>query len=380
MIRGMARIYLSPPDVGDLERTMLLEAFDSGWIAPVGPELAAFEAELAAVAGVDHAVAVSSGSAALHLALVVTGVGAGDRVLVPTLTFAATANVVTYVGAEPTFVDADAETWTIDAALVAEELAAGAARGRPYAAVLPVDLYGQCADYDALTAACDRHGAVLIEDAAEALGATYRDRPAGSFGQLAAFSFNGNKTITTSGGGMLVGDDEALVEHARHLATQAREPVRHYEHREVGFNYRLSNLLAAVGRAQLRTLTDKVAHRRAVKARYAAALADLPGVALMPDAPWGTPSNWLTVLTLDPAVAAAGRDELIEHLEAHDVEARPAWKPMHLQPVFADRPLVGGAIAAGIFERGVCLPSGSSLSAEDQDRVVALVREVLDRP
>lgn len=380
MIRAMARIYLSPPDVGADERAALLAAFDDGWIAPVGPDLAAFEAEVAAVAGVGHAVALSSGSAALHLALLIAGVGPGDRVLVPTLTFAATANVVTYVGAEPVFVDVDPDRWTIDPDLVAAELAAGRAAGAPYAALIPVDLYGQCADYAALDSAAAGHDVVMIEDAAEALGASFGGRPAGSFGRAAAFSFNGNKLITTSGGGMLVSDDAALIERARYLATQARAPVRHYEHEAIGFNYRMSNLLAALGRAQLRGLTAKVARRRELRRRYEDHLGDLPGVAFMPDAPDGRSTNWLTVLTLDPTAAAADRDQVIDHLEGHDVEARPAWKPMHLQPVFASCRHLGGAVAAGIFERGVCLPSGSSLTDADQDRVIALVRQVLDRP
>ena len=377
----MARIYLSPPDVGPPERAALLAAFDEGWIAPVGPDLAAFEAEVAAVAGVEHAVALSSGSAALHLALLIAGVGPGDRVLVPTLTFAATANVITYVGAEPVFVDVTADRWTIDPSLVASELDAARAAGAPYAAVIPVDLYGQCADYAGLDHALAGHeGVVMIEDAAEALGATVGGRPAGGFGRAGAFSFNGNKLITTSGGGMLVSHDAALIERARYLATQAREPVRHYEHTAIGFNYRMSNLLAALGRAQLRGLDAKVARRRALRRRYAEALGDLPGVTWMPDAPDGTPTNWLTVLTLDPDEAAADRDQVIDHLEAHDVEARPAWKPMHLQPVFAPCRHVGGEVAAQIFERGVCLPSGSSLTDADQDRVIELVRQVLDQP
>ena len=248
----MSRLYLSPPDVGPAEREALLAAFDGGWIAPVGPDVDAFERAVADVAGVGHAAAVSSGTAALHLALLLSGVGPGDEVIVPTLTFVATANAVGYVGARPVFVDSDPATWQIDPHLVAEAIDERARRGRRPAAVITVDLYGQCADADPIAEVCAAHGIVVIEDAAEALGATYRGRPAGSLAPIGVFSFNGNKVITTSGGGMLVSDDGELVARARHLATQAREPVVHYEHVEIGFNYRLSNLLAALGRAQLR--------------------------------------------------------------------------------------------------------------------------------
>src|SRR3712207_6797786 len=248
------RIWLSPPDVGELERKLLLEAFDSNWVAPVGPDLDAFEAQVAEIVGVRHAVALSSGTAALHLALVAAGVRTGDTVLVPSFTFAATANAVMYLGARPVFLDSTTESWNVDPALVAEELKRRCAKGRPPRAVVAVDMYGQCADYGPLVDACDRYGVALIEDAAEALGATYRGRPAGSFGLAGVLSFNGNKIITTGGGGMLVTDDDRVAERARYLATQARDPVAHYEHRTVGYNYRLSNLLAAVGRGQVQRL------------------------------------------------------------------------------------------------------------------------------
>jgi dTDP-4-amino-4,6-dideoxygalactose transaminase len=372
----MAHVYLSPPDVGPTERAMLLEAFDSGWIAPAGPDLAAFEQELAAAVGVPHAVALSSGTAGLHLALELLGVGPGDEVLVPTLTFVATANAVTYRGATPVLVDAEEASWCLDPALVADELERRAARGALPAAVISVDLYGQCADYPRLTEACERFGVPLVEDAAEALGATCGERAAGSFGRAAVFSFNGNKIITTGGGGMLVSHDRDLVERARFLATQARDPAPHYEHSVTGYNYRLSNLLAAVGRAQLRSLPDKVARRTAVNRRYREALGDLPGIGFMPDAPWGVPTHWLTVVTFDPDVSRATPDELRRALEAADIEARPAWKPMHLQPLFRDAPVVGGKVAARIFATGLCLPSGSSLTDADQERVVEVVRRV----
>jgi dTDP-4-amino-4,6-dideoxygalactose transaminase len=376
----MARIFLSPPDVGEDERTLLLDAFDSNWVAPLGPHVDAFERELAAVSGTAAAAALSSGTAALHLALEMLGIGPGAEVIVPTLTFVASANAVRYVGAEPIFVDADRGSWCIDPALVAEVVEERARDGRAPRALISVDLYGQCADYDALVEVCDRHGVVLIEDAAEALGATYRGRPAGSFGAVAAFSFNGNKIITTGGGGALVSNDSELVARARHLATQARDPAPHYEHSTLGYNYRLSNLAAAVGRGQLRTLEQRVQRRREINRRYREAFADLDGVGFLPDAPYGAPTSWLTVITLDPGDAAAKPDDVRHALEAVDIEARPAWKPMHLQPLYADAEIVGGEVAEAVFATGLCLPSGSSLTDADQDRVIEVVRTVLSSP
>ncbi len=371
------RIYLSPPDVGAAEREALLAAFDGGWIAPVGPDVDAFEAEVAAVAGRALGAALSSGTAALHLALMLVGVGPGDEVVVPSLTFVATANAVGYLGATPVFVDADPASWQIDPRLVGELLDTRAAAGRRPAAVVTVDLYGQCADADPIAQACARHGIALVEDAAEALGATYHGRPAGSLAPIGIFSFNGNKVITTSGGGMLVSDDEDLVARARYLATQARQPAPHYEHTEVGFNYRLSNLLAALGRAQLRTLQARIARRRAIRARYVEALGAHPGVTFMPDADYGRPINWLTVLQVDPEQAGTDREALRIALEAADIEARPAWKPLHLQPLFAGCERVGGEVSERIFAHGLCLPSGSSLTDADQDRVIDVLLEQL---
>jgi dTDP-4-amino-4,6-dideoxygalactose transaminase len=379
-IPKQGRIYLSPPHVGDEERVRVLAALDSGWIAPLGPEVDAFEREVAAVSARRSGAATNSGTAALHLALRLLGVGAGDDVLMPSLTFVATANAAVYVGARPVFLDVSPETWAIDPALVAEELTLRAARGRLPAAVVSVDLYGQCADYDALTAICAGHGVPLVVDAAEALGATYRGRPAGSAGVLAVFSFNGNKIITTSGGGMLVGDDAAVIARARALAAQARIPVAHYEHTEIGYNYRLSNLLAALGRAQLDGLPHRVARRREINAEYRRQLADLPGLEFMPVAGYGEPSHWLTVVQLDPASARCSPEGLRLVLEESDVEARPTWKPLHLQPVFAGAPTGGMSVSEQVFSRGLCLPSGSDLTEEQQDKVVTLVRTALDQP
>jgi len=369
-------VYLSPPHLDGNEAAYVADALASGWVAPAGPYLARFEEVVAERCGVAHAVAVSSGTAALHLALLAHGIGPGDEVLVPTLTFAASANAVVHAGATPVFVDADAATWQVDPTLVSRVLAQRADAGRRIRAVMSVDLYGQCADADALAEACRPHGVPLVEDAAEALGATYHGRPAGSLAPIGVFSFNGNKIITTSGGGMLVSDDEAVVARARHLATQAREDAPHYEHREIGFNYRMSNLLAALGRAQLRSLPERVARRRAIKARYRAALDDDRGITFMPDAPSGEPTNWLTVAQIDPDRFGATTDDIRLALEAEDIESRPAWKPLHCQPVFAGRPAIGGTVAERIFERGLCLPSGSSLTDDEVDRVVAIVQSV----
>jgi dTDP-4-amino-4,6-dideoxygalactose transaminase len=371
----MKRIYLSPPDVGAAERELLLDALDSNWIAPLGPHVDAFEREFAAAIGVPFTVALSSGTAALHLSLLCHGVRAGDEVLTSTLTFAATANAITYVGGTPAFLDVSPVTWTMDPDLLEEELAERAKRGRLPAAVITVDLYGQCCDYARLEAACDRYGVPLIEDAAEALGASYGDRAAGAFGRCAAFSFNGNKIITTSGGGMLVSHTRTLVERARHLATQARDAAPHYEHSEIGFNYRLSNLLAAVGRAQLGTLEEKVARRRAIRLRYERELGRLAGIALHSDA-CGRSNAWLTCITIDAEAFGASSGQIRESLQSRDIESRPIWKPMHLQPVFRDCPVRGGSVAARLFETGLCLPSGSRMSAAEQASVIDAVAEV----
>jgi len=370
----VSRIYLSPPHLGGRERELLAEALDSNWIAPLGPHVDAFEAELAAACGVGHAAALSSGTAALHLALLLADVEPGDEVWCSDLTFVASANAAVYCGARPVFVDADPATWTIDPDLVAEELGRAARAGRLPRALVAVDLYGQCCDYERLAAACAEHGVALIEDAAEALGASYRGRPAGSFGRCAVLSFNGNKIITTSGGGALVSDDPALATRARFLASQAREPAPHYEHEVLGYNYRLSNLLAAVGRGQLATLGQRVAARRRNFAFYRQRLGDLPGIAFMPEAGYGEGNRWLTCLLVDPEAFGADREAVRRALEAEDVEARPVWKPMHLQPLYAGARTVGGAVSERLFALGLCLPSGSGLTEAELDRVAGIVR------
>jgi dTDP-4-amino-4,6-dideoxygalactose transaminase len=370
----MTRVFLSPPDVGTTEREALLRAFDGGWIAPLGPEVDGFEAELAAATGREHGVALSSGTAALHLALVLLGVGAGDRVAVQSLTFSATANAIRYVGAVPVFIDSEPGSWNMDPDLLGEALDAGGIK-----AVVTVDLYGQCADYNVIEGLCSRYGVPLIEDAAEALGATYAGKPAGTFGVLAALSFNGNKIITTSGGGALLTGSAEWAAKARFLATQSRDPAPHYQHSELGYNYRMSNLLAALGRAQLSGLARRVDRRRDHNRFYKEALADIPGFDFMPEAPNCRSTFWLTALTVDPTVTGVDREAIRLELERHDVEARPVWKPMHLQPYYQDYEMVGGTVSNRLFDLGLCLPSGSTLTDADRTRVVELVRAVVGR-
>ena len=359
--------------MGADERQLLLEAFDSNWIAPLGPQVDAFEQELAAAVGMPHAAAVSSGTAGLHLALHLLGVSSGDEVLVSTLTFVATGNAVSYVGGRPVFIDSDPATWTMDVGLLTEELETRAKAGRLPKAVVVVDLYGQCADYDPLLAVCAEFDVPVVEDAAEALGATYRGAAAGSFGVLGVFSFNGNKVITTSGGGMVVSHDGGLVHRTRFLSTQARDPGPGHQHSEIGFNYRLSNLLAAVGRGQLRHLDERVARRRSINDYYRRALGGIPGIEFMPNAPYGEPICWFTCITVNRAAFGIDSWGLMAHLERANIESRPPWKPLHTQPVFEGCAHRGGSFSEWCFSNGVCLPSGSSLSEEDLERIVGVI-------
>ncbi len=354
------------------------EAFKTNWLSTVGPNLAAFETAFSEKVGGLRSVALSSGTAALHLALRLVGVGPGDDVLTPTLTFVASANATTYLGARNVFVDSDRTSWNMDPVLLAQELEERAAgkRGKLPRAVVVVHLYGQSADLDPILAVCASHGVAVIEDAAEAMGTLYKGKQVGQLAELGIFSFNGNKIITTSGGGMLVAHDPARVEKARFWSQQARDPGVAYEHTESGYNYRMSNVLAGIGRGQLEVLEDRVEARRAVAFRYRDAFADLPGLTLMPQAPYGRHTNWLSVFLLDERTFGATRNDVMAALEAENIESRPVWKPMHLQPLFADAPRVGGAVAEDLFRRGICLPSSSSLASVDQERVIARVRAV----
>lgn len=369
-----SRIHLSSPHMGPLEEQYVREAFATNWIAPLGPHVDSFEREFADLIGASHAAALSSGTAALHLALRLAGVGPGDEVFASTLTFAASVFPIVYLGARPVFVDSQWESWNMDPQILVDALDMRAVQGRLPKALVLVHLYGQSADIDPVMEACDRHGVVLVEDAAEALGGTYKGRAPGTFGKAGIFSFNGNKIITTSGGGMLVSEDAALIEHARKLASQARDPAPHYQHSEIGYNYRLSNVLAGIGRAQLQVLPERVEARRRNFQHYQRGLAGVPGLSFMPEAAWGRHTRWLTCMTVDPGLFGADREEIRVALERENIEARPVWKPMHLQPVFAQCERYGGEVAESLFERGLCIPSSSNLTTEDLDRVISCIR------
>jgi dTDP-4-amino-4,6-dideoxygalactose transaminase len=363
-------ILLSPPHMGDREFEFVKEAFDTNWLAPVGPHVDAFEQEFCEALGVRHGAAVSSGTAALHLALQLVGVKPGDEVFCSTLTFVATANPIKYLGATPVFIDSDRISWNMDPHLLCEALDRRARVGKLPKAVMLVHLYGQSADLDPILEACDRYEVPLIEDAAEALGATYKGRMVGTFGQMGIFSFNGNKIITTSGGGMLVSDNPQLIAKARFLATQARDPALHYQHSEIGYNYRLSNVLAGIGRGQLSVLADRISARRHNFEVYQQGLGPLPGVEFMPEASFGCATRWLTALTIHFEQLGCDRTSICVTLNQAHIEARPVWKPLHLQPSFTGCEYIGGEVAQMLFERGLCLPSGSSLTPNELNYVI----------
>jgi len=388
------RIYLSPPDVGPLEQDAVARAMASGWIAPLGPEVDAFEAELAAYCGREHAVALSSGTAALHLALLIHGVKPGDVVVTSTMTFAATANAITYCGATPFFVDAD-ESGNMNPDLLEEALTRLEAQGTPARVVLPVDLLGKVADHERIAPVASAHGATMISDAAESLGATRAGSPAASYGVAAAVSFNGNKVMTTSGGGALLTDDTDVAARARYLATQARQPVVHYEHTDIGYNYRLSNILAALGRAQLSRLDKMIERRHEIRETYRAFFADIEGVTLFGDDPTagrvgppaarvetkgshaGTRDNaWLTSILVDADAAGFTTEDLRLALAEENIEARPLWKPMHLQPIFKGAPAVVDGTSERLFRTGLSLPSGSAMRDADLERVLTVAGRV----
>ena len=369
-------ILLSTPHMGDRELEFVKEAFDTNWIAPIGPHVDAFEQEFCQVVGACHAAAVSSGTAALHLALRLIGVESGDEVFCSSFTFIASASPITYLGAKPVFIDSDRTSWNMNPDLLREALERRARIGKLPKAVVLVHLYGQSADIDPIVEACSAYQVPLIEDAAESLGATYKGRSPGTFGRIGIYSFNGNKIITTSGGGMLVADDSQLVSKARFLATQARDPAPHYQHSEIGYNYRLSNVLAGIGRGQLRVLGDRVAARRHNFEVYHQALGSLPGIEFMPEATFGRATRWLTCLTINPITFGADREQVRLALAKQQIETRPVWKPLHLQPVFANCECIGGAIAEDLFKWGLCLPSGSNLTIEDLERVIQAIAAV----
>jgi len=356
------------------ELKLIREAFASNWIAPLGPMVDAFEQEFKEYIGIANAVALSSGTAALHLSLLLLGVHPGDEVFCSTLTFSASANAIIYVGGVPVFIDSDKASWNMNPDLLEEELLERKKTNQLPKAVIAVDLYGQCADYQRIETLCNEHAIPLVEDAAEALGATFSGKMAGNFGKTAVFSFNGNKIITTSGGGMLVSSNENLINKARFLATQARDPAPHYQHSTIGHNYRMSNILAAIGRGQLKVLNDRVNRRREIFAYYRQSLGDLPGIEFMPEPAWSRSNRWLTVIQINPEEFGTDREEVRLALEAENIESRPVWKPMHLQPVFSHCQVVGGAVAADIFDKDLCLPSGTAMTESDLERIVSVVR------
>ena len=379
------RIYLSAPHMDGEEFLFIKEAFDSNYIAPLGPQVDAFEREFAEEMGFSHAIALSSGTAAMHLALSVLGVGPGDEVMASTLTFIGSVTPIVFQGARPVFIDSDRSSWNMDPDLLAEELKSRAKQGKLPKAVVPTDIYGQCSDYDRIMEICAPYDIPVVVDSAEALGATYKGRSAGNGAQAAIFSFNGNKIITTSGGGMLASDDRLLIEQAKFLSQQARDPAPHYEHSQIGYNYRMSNVLAAIGRGQFRVLDERVREKRRLFDYYKNALENMPGIEFMPEASYGTANRWLTVILITPEQFGADRESVRLALEARNIEARPVWKPMHLQPVFRggqngskptyDARVVGGAVTEDLFHRGLCLPSGTAMTKAEMDMIISIIKE-----
>jgi dTDP-4-amino-4,6-dideoxygalactose transaminase len=385
------RIFLSPPHMNGDELRFIREAFESNYIAPLGPMVDAFEQEFAEKLGISYALAVSSGTAAMHLALRFLGVGPGDDVVASTLTFVGSVTPILFQGAIPVLIDSETSSWNMDADLLAEEIEACDKKGKLPKAVIPTDLYGQCADLDQILEICEPYGIPVIADSAEALGSSYNGRSAGAGAKAAVFSFNGNKIITTSGGGMLVSENEDLMNKARSLSQQARDRSPHYEHTEIGYNYRMSNILAAIGRGQLRVLDERVEAKRKIFDYYYEALKNLPGIEFMPEAPHRRSNRWLTVLLITPDEFGVDRETVRLALEVKNIEARPVWKPMHMQPVFDckehgaksieqrgtnryEARVVGGKVAEDLFNRGLCLPSGTAMTEADLDRVISVIR------
>ncbi|MDR4507437.1 MAG: aminotransferase class I/II-fold pyridoxal phosphate-dependent enzyme [Candidatus Brocadiaceae bacterium] len=373
------RIYLSPPHMGEKEFAFVTEAFETNWIAPVGPHVDALEKEFCAVTGARFAAALSSGSAAIHLALILLNVQRDDEVICSSFTFAASANPIIYQGATPVFVDSETATWNMDAALLKRAVQERIKKGKTPKAVTLTHLYGQSADIDPILEVCNQYNIPLIEDAAESVGSYYKGKHTGTMGTFGVFSFNGNKIITTSSGGMLVSDDEELIIKAKFLSTQARDPAPHYQHSHIGYNYRLSNVLAGIGRGQLTVLEERVQSRRKTFAFYKKELENIPGIDFMPEAEFGRSNRWLTCLTIDPQKFGATGEDVRLALEAENIESRPVWKPLHMQPVFKDYPHYGKGVSEEIFAKGLCLPSGSNMNEEDLARVVRVVKKVYKR-
>ncbi|MGB4433691.1 MAG: aminotransferase class I/II-fold pyridoxal phosphate-dependent enzyme [Bacillota bacterium] len=376
------RIYLSPPHMGGEELKFVHEAFESNWIAPLGPQVSAFEKEVASYVGTKGALAVNSGTAAIHLGLRLLGVGSGDKVFCSTLTFIGSVNPILYLNAEPVFIDSEPESWNMSPNALKRALEDAAENNDLPKAVIVVNIYGQSTDMDPILDLCDEYSVPVLEDAAESLGAFYKGKPSGTFGKYGIFSFNGNKIITTSGGGMLVSNDTEGLEKARFWATQARDPASYYQHSEMGYNYRMSNILAAIGRGQLRVLDDRVKRRREIFDTYKSELGSIPGVRFMPEAEFGKSNRWLTVMTLDPEIIQKSPFELVDYLEEQNIESRPVWKPMHMQPLFEGKKYYtheeNRSISDILFKTGICLPSGTAMTERDLERVIDAIRKFLD--
>lgn len=373
----LPKIWLSSPHMGASELDFVKEAFLTNWIAPLGPHVNDFEADLCAYTGMKHAAALSSGTAALHLGLIELGVGVGDDVICQSFTFSASANPIVYQGATPVFVDSETDTWNMSPVYLRQAIEDLLAKGKKVKAIIPVHLYGIPAKMDEIMAIAAEFNIPVLEDAAEALGSTLHGKACGTFGKMGVLSFNGNKIITTSGGGALLSDDESLIEKARFLATQARDNASHYQHSHIGYNYRMSNVCAGIGRGQMQVLDERVMQRRANYAFYEKSIGDLPGIHFVEDRDGAFSNRWLTCILVDPSKSGGVSREIIRvALEAENIESRPLWKPMHMQPIFADAPFYGDGTSERLFDQGLCLPSGSNLTQDDLDRVVLNIRKL----
>ncbi|MEH7222068.1 aminotransferase class I/II-fold pyridoxal phosphate-dependent enzyme [Bacillus toyonensis] len=381
-VQHKKRIYLSSPHMSGNEQKYIQNAFDTNWVAPLGPNVDGFERELASFVGVREGTAVSSGTAAIHLALQLLGIQKGDTVFCSSFTFVASANPIVYLGAEPVFIDSEPETWNMSPSALAHALYEANKMGNLPKAIILVHLYGQSAKLDEILSLCHQYNVPIVEDAAESLGSTYKGKASGTFGKFGAYSFNGNKIITTSGGGMLVSNDVEALERARFLATQAKDPAPHYEHSEIGYNYRLSNILAGIGRGQLEVLEDRVRARRFVYKRYYEALSHMPGFYFMPELEHTRPNRWLTTLTIDEKESGISIGKLLRILAEENIEARPMWKPLHMQSLFKEMKYYPHSknedVSQYLFQSGICLPSGSNMLAEDQQRVIQSILKAVE--
>lgn len=375
--KSARRIYLSPPHMSGREQKYIDEAFHQNWIAPLGPNVDAFEKTVAAYCGVKDAAALSSGTAAIHLALIALDVKHGDEVICSSFTFSGTVNPVSYLGATPVFVDSEELTWNMDPELLEEAVKDRIGKGKQVKAIIPVHLYGMPANMEKIMAISRKYGIPVVEDAAEALGSRYQDKPAGSFGRIGILSFNGNKILNTSGGGMLLSDDAELTRRTRFLATQARDQAPYYLHSQIGYNYRMSNILAGVGRGQMEVIEERVRQKRDNFFFYREHLEQVEGVSILTEPGDDYFSNfWLTTILMDPELSGITNSQLMKELEKHNIESRHLWNPMHLQPVFSNCPAYVNGTSERLFRQGLCLPSGSNMSDEDRSRVLEVLQRV----